>query len=184
MNTWEALQGRLVKQLINAAAILERLPHVDAVQVLSSAENYGVLGDKLSTMQRDLTAAQVESIELLFRAMASTLVDFHRVVLALEKIWRDGCQLLKAEKPQPTPQQLQQRVGPRPSLHDCLEGLRSLYQMHYDEYNLKVAVVSSLTYDSREEDVSLLLTLVSDQPNIPSEEVKYIFDLISAGNGK
>ncbi|KAL2643966.1 hypothetical protein R1flu_011553 [Riccia fluitans] len=160
------------------------LKRPSTVQVLSHAGNYGILGDKLSTMPRDLPAAQVESLELLFRAMAITLSDFHRVVVALEKICRDGCQLLKAEKPQPTPQQLQQRVGPRPSLHDCVEGLRSLYQMHYDEYNLKVAIVSSLTYDSRDEDVSVLLTLLSDQPNIPSDEVQYIFDLISAGEGK
>ncbi|BBM98706.1 hypothetical protein MPTK1_1g15600 [Marchantia polymorpha subsp. ruderalis] len=177
MSTWDALHGRLVKQYSNAAAILDRLP------VLVAVENYGVLGNELS-MARDLPAAQVESLELLFRAMTNTLSDLSRVVAALEKVWRDGCQLLKAERQQPTASQMQQRVGPRPSLQDCVNGLHTLYQMHFDEYNLKVAIVSSLTYGSRGEDVSALQSLLVDQPNIPSTEVRYIFDLIDGGEGK
>lgn len=43
-----------------------------AMQVLVAVENYGVLGNELS-MARDLPAAQVESLELLFRAMTNTL---------------------------------------------------------------------------------------------------------------
>lgn len=50
---------------------------------------------------------------------------------SFEKLWRDGCQLLINEKP--TVQQLQQRVGSRPSLNDCIEGLHNLYIMHRDE---------------------------------------------------
>jgi hypothetical protein len=56
--------------------------------------------------------------------------------------------------------------------------------MHQDEYNLKVALVSALSYDTKPQDVSLLQTLLADEPNIPSNEVQHILDLISAGDGK
>jgi hypothetical protein len=178
MTTWATLQSRLLKQFENAAAILERLP------VLVDSANYGVLAREDSMeMARDLPAAQVESLEVLFKSMANSLGQLKRVRNSLEKIWRDGQQLLKAEK-HATPKQLEQRVGPRPSLQDCLDGLHSLYQMHHDEYSLKVALVSALSYDTKPQDVSMLQTLLADEPNIPSNEVQHVLDLISAGEGK
>ncbi|KAL2641767.1 hypothetical protein R1flu_009354 [Riccia fluitans] len=60
--------------------------------------------------------------------------------------------------PGPHSTAVETEVGPRPSLHDCVEGLGSLYQMHYDE----------------QKDVSVLLTLLSDQPSTLSEEVQCI----------
>ncbi|CAM6115991.1 unnamed protein product [Calypogeia fissa] len=176
MITWDTLQASLLKQFGNAAAILERLP------VLIDSNNYGVLAEEKS-MVRELPAAQVESLELTFRAMTSTLSELKRVRNSLEKLWRDGQQLVRAEK-NLTPKQLQQRVGPRPSLQDCTDGLYSLYQMHCDEYNLKVALVSALSYDIKSQDMILVQTLLADEPNIPSNEVQHILDLISAGDGK
>ncbi|CAM6083448.1 unnamed protein product [Calypogeia fissa] len=178
MITWGTLQASLLKQFGNAAAILERLP------VLIDSNNYGVLAEEKSmAMVRGLPAAQVESLELTFRAMTSTLSELKRVKNSLEKLWRDGQQLVRAEK-NLTPKQLQQRVGPRPSLQDCTDGLYSLYQMHCGEYNLKVALVSALSYDIKSQDMILVQTLLSDEPNIPSNEVQHILDLISAGDGK
>jgi hypothetical protein len=66
---------------------------------------------------------------------------------SLEKLWCDGTQLLKSEKP--TRQQAQQWLGAQPSLNDCIDGLHSLYTMHHDEYMLKVAIVKALSYNSR-----------------------------------
>jgi hypothetical protein len=54
-----------------------------------------------------------------------------KIVKQFEKLSRDGFQLLKAEKA--TVKQAEQRVGPRPSLNDCVEGLQNLYIMHRDE---------------------------------------------------
>lgn len=50
---------------------------------------------------------------------------------SLEKLWCDGTQLLKSEKP--TRQQAQQWLGAQPSLNVCIDGLHSLYTMHHDE---------------------------------------------------
>eukprot|EP01018_Ginkgo_biloba_P015006 Gb_14654 [translate_table: standard] len=59
--------------------------------------------------------------------------ELDRVVKALEKISRDGFQLLKGEALQPTVQQMQLRVGLRPCLNDCLEGLKAISEMHHAE---------------------------------------------------
>lgn len=66
---------------------------------------------------------------------------FHHILLSLEKIFRDSRQLVKGGSAIPTGKQLQQRVGVKPSLADCLDGLRILYGMHYSEYEFCVLAV-------------------------------------------
>lgn len=173
MDKWDALQLRLLKQFRNAAAIIERL------EVLGDKENYGVL-KFFSHIAKELPAKQVESLEIIFISMRSTLDEFNKVVKSLKKIWQDGCHLLKGETQQPTLQQMQMRVGLRPSLSDCLDGLKAIYEMHLSEYLLKVPIVSALTYDSRPGDVAALQAVLADQPNIPTNEVQLIFNIIFA----
>lgn len=172
-NSWEELQSRLLKQFGNASAILERLP------VLLEGKNYGILENMTSIVQA-LPAMQVEQLELILRSMHSTLAELEKLVKSFEKLWRDGVGLLKAEKI--TTQQSEQRVGPRPSLNDCLKGLHDLYVMHRDEHKLKLAIVSSLSYESRSDDVGALQVVLHDQPNLPPDEVKRIFEVIAAGD--
>lgn len=62
--------------------------------------------------------------------------EFHGIVVSLEKILRDGKQLVKGGSMQPTTKQMQLRVGVKPCLTDCLDGLRLLYEMHHSEYGL------------------------------------------------
>lgn len=113
MDKWDALQLRLLKQFRNAAAIIERL------EVLGDNENYGVL-KAFSHIAKELPAKQVESLEIIFISMRSTL------------------------------------------------------------YLLKVPIVSALSYDSRPGDVAALQTVLADQPNIPTNEVQFIFNIIFA----
>lgn len=54
--------------------------------------------------------------------------------MSLERIVRDGRQLVKGGSLQPKIGQLQQRIGVKPSLADCLEGLTQLHDMHQSEY--------------------------------------------------
>lgn len=54
--------------------------------------------------------------------------------MSLEKIHRDSKQLVKGGSRQPSVKFLQQRVGVKPSLQDCLDGLMILYEMHHSEY--------------------------------------------------
>lgn len=60
--------------------------------------------------------------------------EFHGVVFSIEKIHRDGRQQVKGGSNQPSAKQLQLRVGVKPTLADCLDGLMVLYDMHRSEY--------------------------------------------------
>lgn len=66
--------------------------------------------------------------------------DFRGITLSLEKIVRDGRQLVKGGSGLVTAKQQQQRVGIKPNLADCLDGLRILSEMHNSEYE-KIEVV-------------------------------------------
>lgn len=61
--------------------------------------------------------------------------EFHGIVLVLDKIARDGGQLLKGGYT-PSTHQMRQRIGIKPSLADCLDGLRSIHDMHKSELSM------------------------------------------------
>jgi hypothetical protein len=62
--------------------------------------------------------------------------EFHGIVLSIEKIHRDSRQQIKGGSSKLSAKQLQQRVGIKPSLADCLDGLMVLCDMHHSEYEL------------------------------------------------
>lgn len=59
--------------------------------------------------------------------------ELGNIVRSMEKIYRDGKQLVKGGSNQPSVKQLQLRVGVKPSLEDCLNGLMLLCDMHRSE---------------------------------------------------
>lgn len=170
LNLWKELQSLMIKQFSNAASVIKRLP------LLRASENYGVLG----CIQDAVLTKQLESLQTIFQSMNNTMEEFHKVVLFLEKVVHDSKQLVKGG----SSKQLQQRIGTKPTLADCLEGLRILYEMHQDEYALKLFLVSSLSdiaiKPSGNDDLGALEQFLVDQPNIPQEEVQFIYDIIFA----
>lgn len=172
MGRWDELQSCLLSQFGNAASIIERL------QVLSEAKNYGALGC-VPGIKEALLGKQMEILEMKFSSMKETMKEFHGIVISLEKIARDGTQLLKGGST-PTAYQMQLRVGIRPSLSDSLDGLRTIHEMYQSEYMLKLSVISSLTWKCSGGDITALRQLLVDQPNIPTGEVQSIFDIIFA----
>ncbi|CAI0434826.1 unnamed protein product [Linum tenue] len=177
MERWDAQQSRLLSQFRNASSIVDRL------QVIQSSSNYGAL-NSIHGVQDVVLRKQMDSLGAIFRSMNTTLEEFHRIVLSLEKMHRDGKQLISGGSAQAvTTKQLQLRIGIKPSLADCLDGLLRIHDMHQSEYLLKSSVVSalsSLTLKSSSTDLSALHQLLVDQPNIPKEEVQSIFDIIFA----
>ncbi|KAJ4702304.1 Pentatricopeptide repeat (PPR) superfamily protein [Melia azedarach] len=176
MNRWDELQSRLISQFRNASSIIERL------QIIQDSKNYGSLisvgGIEVAVLRK-----QLESLQAFLLSMKKTVEDFHGIVLCLEKIHRDGKQLVKGGSNQLTLKQLQQRVGVKPTLADCLDGLMLLHDMHNSEYALKVSLVSALSplaVKPSTSDLGSLQQLLVDQPNIPKEEVQYIFEIIFA----
>ncbi|XP_047953164.1 uncharacterized protein At5g43822-like [Salvia hispanica] len=97
--------------------------------------------------------------------------EFGGIVSSLEKVVRDSKQLAKVGSAQMTAKQLQQQIGVKPTLADCIEGLRLLEEMHRSEYLLKLSLVSALPAlalkPSASADLGALQQLLVDQPNIP-----------------
>lgn len=172
MDRWEDLNSRLLSQFSNAAAIISRLP------VLGEAKNYGALRFVPNTRE-DLLGKQMESLELIFVSMWETLEEFNGVVKALNKALRDTNQMVRGGSAL-TAKQMQLQVGILPTIADCLNGLRTLCDMHQAEYALKSSIISLLTWKSSSSDIAALRQLLVDQPNIPKDEVQSIFDIIFA----
>lgn len=67
--------------------------------------------------------------------------ELNSVVFSLAKSLRDAKQQVKGGSVQISMKQLNQRIGIKPSLADCIEGLRLLHEMYqseYDAYNLHI----------------------------------------------
>ncbi|KAL9445707.1 hypothetical protein AB3S75_013565 [Citrus x aurantiifolia] len=176
MNRWDELQSRLISQFKNASSIIERL------QILQDAKHYGNL-NSIGGIEAAVLRKQMESLQTILLSMQKTLEEFRGIVLSLEKIDRDGKQLVRGGSNQLTVKQLQQRVGLKPTLADCLDGLMILWDMHNSEYVLKISLVSTLSTLAVKPctfDLGALQQLLVDQPNIPKEEVQYIFEIIFA----
>ncbi|XP_075113465.1 uncharacterized protein At5g43822-like isoform X1 [Nicotiana tabacum] len=158
MDTWNDLQSRLLSQFTNASSIIQRL------QILQDSKNYGALSC-VEGIAEAVLLKQMDSLQTILLSMNQTLENFRSVVLSLEKMVRDGRQLVKGGYTQVTVKQLQQRVGVKPSIADCLDGLKLLCEMHQSDAT---------------DDLGTLQQLLVDQPNIPKEEVQFIFDIIFA----
>uniref|UniRef100_A0A7C9EIQ7 Uncharacterized protein n=1 Tax=Opuntia streptacantha TaxID=393608 RepID=A0A7C9EIQ7_OPUST len=173
MHRWEELQSRLISQFSNASSIVQRL------QVIGDKKYYGSLRG-VDGVEEAVLRKQLDSLETILLSINKILEDFRGIVLLLEKMVRDGRQLVKGRS-QLSTGQLKQRVGVKPSLSDCLDGLSILHEMHSSEYILKTSVVcalSKLTLKMSATDLGALHQLLIDQPNIPRDEVQFIFDII------
>ncbi|KAL9358267.1 hypothetical protein Peur_051520 [Populus x canadensis] len=178
MEEWEQLQSRLISQFSNASAIIERL------KVIGDCNNYGNL-KSVDGIVDAVVRKQLESLQTILLSMNKTLEEFRGVVLTIEKMYRDGRQLVKGGggSNQLNAKQLRQRIGIKPCLADCLDGLMILHEMHQAEYLLKSSVVSALsalTLKPSSSDLGALQQLLIDQPNIPKEEVQVVFEIIFA----
>lgn len=146
-------------------------------EVIQDSKNYSTL-ECVQGIKDAVLTKQMESLQTVLLSMNKTLDGFHSIVLSLEKIFRDGRQLVKGGSAAPTATQLKQRVGVKPSLSDCLEGLKILYEMHHSEYLLKVSVVSALAAvalkKSASDHLGAFQQLLVDQPNITQEDVTIV----------
>ncbi|KAL6641485.1 hypothetical protein ACP70R_019666 [Stipagrostis hirtigluma subsp. patula] len=172
MDRWDGLNSRLLSQFSNATAVISRLP------VLGEYKNYGVLCT-VPGIREDLLGKQMESLELIFVSMRETLEEFNAIVKTLNKALRDTNQMVKGGSAL-TAKQMQLQVGILPTVAECLDGLRTLCEMHQDEFALKTSIISLLTWKSSSSDIAALRQLLVDQPNIPKDEVQSIFDIIFA----
>lgn len=64
--------------------------------------------------------------------------EFHGIILSLGKIHRDARHLVEGGSNQLSVKQLRLRIGVKPTLADCLDGLLLLHEMHQSEYGTKM----------------------------------------------
>ncbi|OMO83043.1 hypothetical protein COLO4_22727 [Corchorus olitorius] len=167
MSKWDELQSRLISQYRNAASIIGRL------QVLQNSKNYGNL-DSVEGIEVAVVQKQMHSLQTILHSMKNTMEEFRSVVLSLDKLQNDGKQLAKGGSNQMNRKQLQQKIGVKPSLTNCIDGLVVLHEMHLAEHLLKSSLVSALSaiaLNPNSSDLGALQQLLVDQPNIISEEV-------------
>ncbi|KAB2011932.1 hypothetical protein ERO13_D09G047201v2 [Gossypium hirsutum] len=134
-------------------------------------------------MEAAVMQKQMDSLQTILLSMKNTMEDFRGVVLSLEKLQHDGKQLAKGSSNQMNKKQLQHRIGVKPTLTNCIDGLVLLHEIYHDEYLLKsslVSALSALTLKPNSGDLGALHQLLVDQPNILNEEVQYIFDIVFA----
>ncbi|KAG9143487.1 hypothetical protein Leryth_016477 [Lithospermum erythrorhizon] len=116
--------------------------------------------------------------------LGGKMEGFQGVVSTIEKIVHDSAQLSKGGSAHLTSKQMQQRVGLKPSVVDCLDGLNLIADMHRSEYKLKETVVSTLAElalkPSACGDLVSLQRLLVDQPNISMDEVQNLLEIIFA----
>ncbi|XVF12333.1 hypothetical protein REPUB_Repub08aG0107300 [Reevesia pubescens] len=138
MSKWDELQSRLISQFQNASSIIIRL------EVIQNSKNYASL-NSIGGIEDAVLQKQMDSLQTILMSMKNTMEDFRAVVLALEKLQHDGKELAKGSSNQMNRKQLQQRIGVKPSLTNCIDGLMVLHEMHLDEYLLKSSLVSALS---------------------------------------
>ncbi|XP_071732061.1 uncharacterized protein At5g43822-like [Rutidosis leptorrhynchoides] len=176
MDRWDDIQARLISQFRNASSIIGRL------QLLEEPKNYGSLKN-VDNIKDGILTKQMESLQTIMLSMNRTLEELSSVVFSLSKTHRDAKQQVKGGSIQASVKQLTNRIGIKPSLADCLEGLRLLHEMYQSEYLLKSSVISALSTLALKpsvKDLNDLEQLLVDQPNIRKEEVQTIYDIIFA----
>ncbi|CAN8247844.1 unnamed protein product [Cochlearia groenlandica] len=173
MEKWEAFQVRWVSLFKNASSIIQRLHE------LQDLRSYGALRC-VKGIEDVVVQKQMDQLESLLLYMKNILEEFRGCVMTFEKLHRDGAQSLKMES---SKKRVEQRIGAKPCIADCLKGLYTLYDMHLSEYQLKFSLFSALScliIKPSPSDLNALQCLVVDQPNIPKEEVQHIFDILLA----
>ncbi|KAL8151231.1 hypothetical protein V2J09_021039 [Rumex salicifolius] len=176
MDHWDKLQDRLLSQFRNTSSIIERL------EMIHDRKNYGSLRS-VGGIEAAVLRKQMDSLEMIMLSINKTMEEFCGVVMWLDKMVKDGRQIVRGGSHQPSVKQLQQRVGVKPSLTDCLDGLILLHEMHHSEYLLKMSIVAALprvATEYRAGDLSALQKLLVDQPCIRRENVELIYDIIFA----
>ncbi|KAG4182469.1 hypothetical protein ERO13_A09G046800v2 [Gossypium hirsutum] len=145
MSKWDDLQSRLISHFRNASSIISRLQFFCfGDQIIQNSKNYASL-NCVGGMEAAVMQKQMDSLQTILLSMKNTMEDFRGVVLSLAKLQHDGKQLAKGSSNQMNKKQLQHRIGVKPTLTNCIDGLVLLHEIYHDEYLLKSSLVSALS---------------------------------------
>ena len=145
LERWTAAQSRASALFSSAASVVERLP------LLADDARFGPLARRFPNLPSRARDAQAEALGRVLDALEVELALFRELVGAMEKLHRDGSQLVSASGPAAAGAA---RLGPAPSLAEATTGLHDLWRLHRDESALKDALARELTCDASPEDLA------------------------------
>ena len=96
---------------------------------------------------------------------------------ALESVAKDAWRRARAVEP-PLRRAGGERLGPHPSVADCVCGLEDLWRMHKDECAVKAEVSRRVATTTDADDLNELLRLFTAQGNLDPEVIKEILDRV------
>ncbi|KAK9810423.1 hypothetical protein WJX72_010427 [[Myrmecia] bisecta] len=174
IGSWTTLQAQTVALLSACINITNRLP------AMQNAANYGP-DASLPALQRVVLGKQLEKFEVLFSQITKNMSSMQDVVQRLSNIADDARQKMQAEQASPSAA----RSAPRtqstgPTVSSCVQGLQVVQAMFHDEFRLKSAMISKITFGTSAADLAVLLQIFSDQPNVEQSTIDDIFSALTS----
>ena len=169
LERWTAAQSRASALFSSAASVVERLP------LLADDARFGPLARRFPNLPSRARDAQAEALGRVLDALEVELALFRELVGAMEKLHRDGSQLVSASGPAAAGAA---RLGPAPSLAEATTGLHDLWRLHRDESALKDALARELTCDASPEDLASARAIFDAEPNLDPNHVREIVERV------
>lgn len=169
LERWTAAQSRASALFSSAASVVERLP------LLADDARFGPLARRFPNLPSRARDAQAEALGRVLDALEVELALFRELVGAMEKLHRDGSQLVSASGPAAAGAA---RLGPAPSLAEATTGLHDLWRLHRDESALKDALARELTCDASPEDLASARAIFDAEPNLDPNHIREIVERV------
>ena len=169
LERWTAAQSRASALFSSAASVVERLP------LLADDARFGPLARRFPNLPSRARDAQAEALGRVLDALEVELALFRELVGAMEKLHRDGSQLVAASGPAAAGAA---RLGPAPSLAESTTGLHDLWRLHRDESALKDALARELTCDASPEDLASARAIFDAEPNLDPNHIREIVERV------
>ena len=176
----------LVSVVVNA---MERMSTLERFDVEAHAKVKGKGGDhggKVEGTDEGATAlalvtAQYEALDRVFTRLNEELETCDALVRKLEVVKREAWKRARALDP-PLRMAGGEKMGPQPSIAECVLGLEDAWVMYRDESALKREIVKKLAVCEDIEALKTLLIVFTEQPNLDPEELRMIVERVPVKN--
>ena len=154
----------------------ERLPSLARAM---TRKTYG--DDVEATFARATVSAQYASLDAMFVGLVEACEGLERVATAMRRAKTDAWRRIDAMEHAP---RLGggEKVGPQPSVAECVLGLEEMWRMHRDESALARALTTRARTCEDAEELRTMHRLFAAQANLDPEEIRLIIDRVPVKN--
>ena len=154
----------------------ERLP---ALARAMTRKTYG--DDVEATFARATVSAQYASLDAMFVGLVEACEGLERVATAMRRAKTDAWRRIDAMEHAPSLGG-GEKVGPQPSVAECVLGLEEMWRMHRDESALARALTTRARTCEDAEELRTMHRLFAAQANLDPEEIRLIIDRVPVKN--